>query len=263
MTHQRTTFPRELSSRPAAGLLLLAVCLPAGCGEPKGAVDAGSREDGGDATHDGGESPTDAGEEYVAKPATEQQLEAFRVALNRWSAIQADAPNDVEKMISNLDVVLIGVLGPSSAGRKAYAFPDTYDSYANLEVRDTQLLQGALPKPSERIYVEVPWPNNIEVDELTQGTPVGARVIVLGDLVKDALEEAQKLESETDIPAVAGVKANLVMATPYGFLIEGLDGRTYAPLWEQGPYAPLLVQGADALTTFEGASTAIRAAAMR
>lgn len=194
-------------------------------------------------------------------PATDEQLEAFSVALNRWSAIHSGTPLDVDDMVRSIELVIVGALGSTSPGRKAYAGPGSYDSYANLELRDVQVIKGTLPDPSQNAYVEVPWPNNIELKGLVDATPVGARVIVLADHVKGALEEAQTLETEEGIDAVADVKTNLVSVPPYGLLVEGVDEQTHAPLLDLG--APLVVNGADALTNFEEAIAAIRVAAER
>lgn len=190
--------------------------------------------------------------------ATDEQLAAFRTALNRWAAIHAGIPDDVAAMVSSIELVLVGVLGPPGPGRKLYAGPGIFDSYANLQVREVEVLKGSLGDPSEHVHPEVPWPNNLPPDELVESAPVGARVIILGDHVPEALEEAQRLEEE-GIPAVHTVKPNLVGLPPYGLLIESVDGETHAPLWELGSQGPLVKNGADTLATFEGALTAIRA----
>lgn len=64
-------------------------------------------------------------------------------------------------MVQHVDVALTGVLGPSGPGRKEYVGPGSFNSYANLEIRDAQILRGALPEPSDHAYVEGPWPNNV------------------------------------------------------------------------------------------------------
>lgn len=51
---------------------------------------------------------------------------------------------------------------------------------------------------------------------------------------------------------------NLLGESGYGLLVEALDGRTYAPHWDEG--RPLVVSGADALTNFDDALNTIREA---
>jgi hypothetical protein len=201
--------------------------------------------------------PADA--KVMDVPATTEQLGAFHVALNRWSSLEATAPDDVNAMVSSVEVAIVGVLGPAGVGRKAYQRP-SFDTYANLELRDVQVLRGSLEKPGENAYLEVHWPINLAPDELVKATPVGARVIVLADHVDGALEAAQMLERELHIDAVASVKTNLLSAPPYGLLVEGLDGDTYLPLSEDGA---LVMNGAELLTTFNGALAAIRSSAQR
>lgn len=230
-------------AQSARGLLLAGSLVSVACGEVTSSGDSEHRE------------PT-----AMNVPATKEQMHDFRTALNRWSAIQSSTPLDVDHMVSSIEFVMVGVLGSSGPGRKAYSTPGAYDSYANLELRNLEVLKGTLKKPSDKAYVEVPWPNNVPLDELISATPVGARVILLADSVRNALEMAQLLESDQGIDAVGSVRANLLAAAAYGLLIEDVDGETHAPLWEQGP---LVVSGADALKNFDDALAAIRAAAAR
>ena len=77
--------------------------------------------------------------------------------------------------------------------------------------------------------------------------------------MKGALESAQAVDAEGNIGAVDRVKTNL-FGVPYnGLLIEGIDGKTYAPLYD----APLLLNGAEQLENFEDAMATIRAAVER
>lgn len=189
--------------------------------------------------------------------ATEQA--AFGDVLTRYYWSETDPPKDVAAMIEGLSVGFVGVLGSPVPGRKSFAVPDTYDSYANLELHDVQVFKGAMPEASDKAYVEIPWPNNVDIAELIEATPTGTRVIVLSELARGALEEAQRVESELGIEAVAAVKTNLLMTPPaHGFLVEGVDGKTYAPLLEM---PPLICSGMDQLTKFEDALSNIRAAA--
>lgn len=201
-------------------------------------------------------------EPVMEVPATASQLKAFSDALNRWgSATDSGTLDDVDYMVGTVEVVLFGTLGPSGAGRKEYLAQGIYSSYANLEVRDVEVIKGTLPEPSQYAYAEVSWPINVAPDELIDTTPVGARVILLADHVQGALESAQKVEADGVIDAVADVKTNLLGVPGYGLLVEGVDGQTHTPMWSDG--SPLVVNGADELTDFENAMAAIRAAAER
>ena len=233
--------PSRLDGGPMDGT---AAARDGGADAGDGAAGAVTRDDGG-----GGEVP-----------ATDAQLMAFRTALNRWGGGHASLPADVDAMVASVPVVVVGVLGTPGPGRRLYAGPGTFDSYANLQIRGVEVLKGTLPQPMEPVHAELPWPNNVDVSELVDSAPIGARAIVLGADVPEALREAQMLEGE-GIAAIETVKPNLLAIPPYGLLVESVDGETHAPMWELGSQGPLVEEGSDTLTVFEDALTAIRAAA--
>ena len=254
---------------PASSWWIVIGLVLGGCAEASSPsrLDAGPK-DGTAAARDGGADAGDGAAGAVTRddggggegPATDAQLMAFRTALNRWGGGHASLPADVDAMVASVPVVVVGVLGTPGPGRRLYAGPGTFDSYANLQIRGVEVLKGTLPQPMEPVHAELPWPNNVDVSELVDSAPIGARAIVLGADVPEALREAQMLEGE-GIAAIETVKPNLLAIPPYGLLVESVDGETHAPMWELGSQGPLVEEGSDTLTVFEDALTAIRAAA--
>jgi hypothetical protein len=237
-------------------LFLLASIPLVSCGEKRDVATEPRRPDASSAAHDASLS-VDAS---LQVPATSEQLLAFRRAIQRWSSTQSNPPRNVDEMVAGVEVALVGVLGGPRTGRKAFVPPDGFDSYVSLELRDVQVFKGAPPEPSKNANLELHWPSNVGIDELIDATPVGARVIVLADWVKGALEEAQRLETATGIPAVSSLHPNLLEAPPYGLLIEGADGQVHAPILEEGP---LVQSGGEALVNFRAALEIIRVSAER
>ena len=191
-------------------------------------------------------------------PATAKQLQDFGEEA-AWGIQDFGTIVDVNMYVDTADVVLFGRLGTSGPGRIEYLGPGIYFEHANLELLCVEVIKGSMPVPSQPAYLELDWALGKGVDRLMEVTPLGARVIFLGGYVKDALESAQAVDAEGDIGAVDRVKTNLFSVPFNGLLVEGVNGKTYTPLYD----GPLFVNGPDELANFEDAMAIIRATADR
>jgi hypothetical protein len=91
--------------------------------------------------------------------------------------------------------------------------------------------KGDFAKPRGNLHVELPSPINVEVDKLAKNAPKGSRVIVIGDPVPDAEEQARPLEEEGIVPP-GSVAPNLLAVPPFGLVLESEEGSNVAVLME-------------------------------
>jgi hypothetical protein len=198
-----------------------------------------------------------------ARPVTEEQIVSFSEQLTRWHDSTFEAPMNLEDMLDLIPLVVTGELVDVRSGRKEYLGPDgasdgvLYASYVNLVVQPARVLKGEVEDSDLSIYVEQPWPNNLDIDELRKDAPVGVRVILLAEAVSGAQDSARKLEKEgIDQPSIPD---NLVGVPAYGLIIDGVDGSALLPLLRNKHFRELVPDSRDAVDTFDDALAAVMA----
>lgn len=199
------------------------------------------------------------------------QLDRFSETLTRWYHSTSIAPTSVVAMRDLASSVIIGELSDVRAGRKelrgsgcvsseggevepscmtADRDPLLYRSYVNLVITVDHLVKGGLEDARSDVYMEHPWPNNLEMDELRSATPFGTRLVVLGEPVLGALEKAEPLV-QAGLLSRDGVEPNLVAIPSYGLVIEASDGSAVMPLRDnQEVYE--LVEEDERIRKFDG-----------
>lgn len=175
-------------------------------------------------------------------------------------------------------LIVVGVLIDVEHGRKAYSgegcivtHPEDerspcqgdgtellYNSYVNLVIQPEQFVRGSLAVPEADLHVELPWPNNLEIDELVASSPVGGRVLVLGEPVRNAREEAKPLV-EAGLAAADSVADNLTQTGPYGLAFEDADGFVASAFG--GENLALVLDASGAAVRFDDLVAAIESAA--
>jgi hypothetical protein len=248
---------------------LVCVVLTFACGKDKQSSDT-----------DSGERIVDAAVEQFEdekEPLTEKQFVEFSYELTFWTSSIFVPPKNADEMASSSTFVLSGEFLAVTPGRKEFiglgcddinfdpAEPGSedevcqgnpnamiYASYVNLVVRPDKIAKGSLERPESNVHLESPWPNNVEIDKLTNAAPTGIRVIVIGDPVTDARELAKPLEEE-GIVSPNSVADNLLMVPPWGFIIEALDGTAIMPFLQNQALNELIEEDSEDLSSFDGA----------
>jgi hypothetical protein len=142
-----------------------------------------------------------------------------------------------------------------SAGACVGWEPD-YSSHVNLVIEAESVLRGEVPVSAEQLRIEFHWPNNRPIDGLLTSAPLGTRVLVLSEWVKNAHEEAAPLEEAGIDPGY--IADNLLATIPYGMAFEDAEGFT-APAF-YGEDLALLVDPSGSAVRFDDLVSAVEAA---
>lgn len=216
---------------------------------------AACNEDTSDA---GGAEPPAVAENTLA------QLQAFGKVLTRFYSSTFLVPQNIESLLSRLPLVVFGELTDVSYGRKECLGTCEldgqkslqYSSHINLVIHARQTLAGTLHGSDPNVYVELHWPNNLNIDALTDASPTGARVIVIGEPVANTAETTGPLV-EAGIVSKDSVRENIVALPDYGLIFESDQGVTVLPLLDCVSLDELVQDGDARLQRFDEAQQVI------
>lgn len=196
------------------------------------------------------------------------QFQAFGELLTRFYSSEFDTPENVDALVSHNDFVVLGEFESVVGGRKEYlggceaeqcpleSDATFYASYVNLEIRPLSVLLGSLNRSDSDIFVELPWPNNLDLQQLQDEAPTGARVIVVGTAVADPLGMSGPL-IQAGIASKESVRDNLLTVADFGLIFENDVGSTVLPLVDCVTLNALVKDGDARLQSFDDAEKAI------
>lgn len=201
-------------------------------------------------------------------------LQAFGELLTQYYSSEFDPPENVDVLVSRVEFVAVGRLESIVDGRKEYLggcsadqCPSDrdailYASYANLDIAPLDIVSGTLSQSEPNIYVEMSWPNNLDLRKLQDIAPTGARVMVIGNVVRDAVEMSGPL-IKAGIAAMDGIRENLITVADFGLIFETDEGSTALPLVDCIPLSALVKDRDRRLERFDEAEQTISDAVKR
>jgi len=173
---------------------------------------------------------------------TEADVAVFYSLLTKFTAGDPQYPTNPADVYELFDLVFVGeVVGFSDGRREQLGIdPDTEEPFTarfvNVEVNVVETFQNRSLDGFQKVSVEFGWPRNLDIEKLMRATPVGVRVIVLAKPVDmDFVVATSRPLIEAGLLDTDAIANNLVVAAPYGFILESPDADSeYARNQERG-----------------------------